>query len=58
VSSSKKKINADSGERRAQWQKRSKEKLVHLDGLIPSENVVGGQQLFGATDTTQNQKTN
>ena len=54
VSSSKEKKDADSGERGAQ-RKRSKDKLIRLDDLIPKENVVGGgrQLLFGATDTTQ-----
>jgi hypothetical protein len=61
VSSSKEKKDADSGERGAQRQKRSKDKLIRLDDLIPDEKVVGGrgrQLLFGATDTTQNQKHN
>jgi hypothetical protein len=58
VSSSKEKKDADSGERGAQRQKRSKDKLIRLDDLIPDEKVVGGQQLFGATNTTQNQKNN
>ena len=57
VSSSKEKKDADSGERGAQRQKRSKDKLIGLDDLIPDEKVVGGQQLFGA-NTTQNQKHN
>jgi hypothetical protein len=58
VSPSKEKKDADSGERGAQRQKRSKEKLIRLDDLIPDEKVVGGGQLFGATDRTQNQKHN
>ena len=58
VSSSKEKKDADSGERGAQRQKRSKDKLIRLDDLIPDEKVVGGGQLFGVTDTTQNQKHN
>jgi hypothetical protein len=58
VSSSNEKKDADSGERGAQRQKRSKDKLIRLDDLIPDEKVVGGRQLFGATDTTQNQKHN
>ena len=58
VSSSQEKKDADSGERGAQRQKRSKEKLIRLDDLIPDEKVVGGRQLFGATRTTQNQKSN
>ena len=58
VSSSKEKKDADSGERGAQRQKRSKDKLIRLDDLIPDEKVVGGRQLFGATNTTQNQRNN
>jgi hypothetical protein len=58
VSSSKERKDADSGERGAQRQKRSKDKLIRLDDLIPDEKVVGGRQLFGATHTTQNQKHN
>jgi hypothetical protein len=56
VSSSKEKQDAQSGERGAQRQKRSKEKLIRLDDLIPNKKVAGGRQLFGATDTTPNQK--
>ena len=56
VSSSKEKKDADSGERGAQRQRRSKDKLIRLDDLIPDEKVVGGR--YGATDTTQNQKNN
>jgi hypothetical protein len=56
VSSSKEKKDAEPGERGAQRQKRSKEKLIQLDDLIPSKEVAGGRQLFGATDTTPNQK--
>ena len=37
VSSSKEKKDADSGERGAQRQKRSKDKLIRLDDLIPDE---------------------
>jgi hypothetical protein len=58
VSSSKEKKDADSGERGAQRQKRSKDKLIRLDDLISDEKVVGGRQLFGVTDTTQNHKHN
>jgi len=58
VSSSKEKKDADSGERGAQRQKRSKDKLIRLDDLIPDEKVVGGGKYFGATSTTQNQKNN
>jgi hypothetical protein len=58
VSSSKEKKDADSGERGAQRRKRSKDKLIRLDDLIPDEKVVGGGKYFGAADTTQNQKNN
>jgi hypothetical protein len=38
-------------------QKRSKEKLIRLDDLIPKGNVSGGRQLlFGATDINQQQR--
>jgi hypothetical protein len=53
VSSSKEKKNADSGEHRAQRQKRSKEKLIRLDDLLPDKKVVGGGGGYfgtGATD--------
>jgi hypothetical protein len=56
VSSSKEKKDAESGERGAQRQKPSKEKLIRLDDLIPDKKVAGGRQLFGATDTTRKQK--
>ena len=58
VSSSNEKRDADPGERGAQRQKRSKDKLIRLDDLIPDEKVVGGGKYFGATDTIQNQKNN
>jgi hypothetical protein len=56
VSSSKEKKDADSGEHGAQRQKRSKEKLIRLDDLLPDKKVVGGRQLFGVTHVTQHQK--
>ena len=42
---------AESGSKR---RKRTKEKLIRLDDLIPEKDVMGGHQqvLFGATDTT------
>ena len=43
------KQDADSGERVAQRQKRSKQKLIRLDDLVPEKEVVGGGPLFGAT---------
>ena len=56
MSSSKEKQDAESDERGAQRQKRSKEKLIRLDDLIPNKKVAGGRQLFGATDATQTKK--
>ena len=58
VSTSKEKQDADSRERGAQRQKRSKDRLIRMDDLIPDEKVVGGQQLFGAPDITQTHKHN
>jgi len=58
VSSSKEKRDADSGEHGAQRRKRSKEKLIRLDDLLPDKKVVGGGgQLFGATDITTKKPT-
>jgi hypothetical protein len=54
VSGSKDKKNAPAGDSGNPRRKRSKDKLIRLDDLIPKENVVGGRHLlFGATDTTQ-----
>ena len=56
--SAKDKENAPAAEPGVQRQKRSKEKLIRLDDLIPKEKVTGGRQLFGAQDSdtiTQNQ---
>lgn len=49
------KKNAPAGESgELHRRKRSKDKLIRLDDLIPKENVVGGRGLlFGATDITQ-----
>jgi hypothetical protein len=42
------------GESGNQRPKRSKDKLIRLNDLIPKQDVTGGHQLpFGATDTTQ-----
>ena len=56
VSSSKEKKDAEPGERKAQRQKPSKEKLIRLDDLIPDKKVAGGRRFFGATDTTRKQQ--
>src|SRR6266704_1494287 len=42
------------GESGNQRPKRRKEKLIRLDDLIPKQDVTGGHQLFGVTDTTNN----
>jgi hypothetical protein len=57
VSTPKNKKNASAAESMTQRPKRKKEKLIRLDDLIPKQNVVGGSKLlFGATETTQNNK--
>jgi hypothetical protein len=54
VSVPKKKNAVDASEPPVREQKRSKEKLIRLDDLIPKQNVSGGRQLlFGATDINQ-----
>jgi hypothetical protein len=53
VSAPKDKKDAPAGESGIQKHKRKKEKLIRLDDLIPKENVLGGRQLFGATDINQ-----
>ncbi|MGI8480735.1 MAG: hypothetical protein ACR2MF_01490 [Chthoniobacterales bacterium] len=50
----KNKKDAPARESEGQRLKRSKNKLIRLDDLIPKEDVRGGRQLlFGATDTQQ-----
>ena len=47
------KKNAPAGESGDQRPKRRKDKLIHLDDLIPKQDVTGGRQLpFGVNDTT------
>jgi hypothetical protein len=53
VSTPKEKKHAPAGESVSQRPKRTKSKLIRLDDLIPKENVVGGRQIFGVSDTTQ-----
>jgi hypothetical protein len=53
VSAPKNKKNAPAGESGNQRPKRSKDKLIRLDDLIPKQDVKGGHHLFGVTDTTQ-----
>ena len=50
----KNKKNAPAAESESKRRKRTKDKLIHLDDLIPEKDVKGGQQVpFGVTDTTQ-----
>ena len=53
MSAPKNKKNAPAGESGNQRPKRKRDKLIRLDDLIPKQDVTGGHQLFGATDTTQ-----
>jgi len=54
VSVPKNEENAPAGESAKQRSKRSKDKLIRLDDLIPKKDVKGGRQLpFGATETTK-----
>ncbi len=57
MSSSKEKKDADSGERGAQRQKRSKDKLIRLDDLIPDEKVVGGSNYSARLAQPKTKKT-
>jgi hypothetical protein len=52
VNAPKNQKNAPAGES-AQRSKRSKEKLIRLDDLIPKKDVAGGRLLFGVSDPTQ-----
>jgi hypothetical protein len=52
VSALKNKKNGPAGESGNQRPKRRKDKLIHLEDLIPKKDVKGGQQyLFGSSDT-------
>jgi hypothetical protein len=51
VSAPKSKKNAPAGESESQRPKRKKAKLIRLDDLIPKQDVTGGRQLFGVSDT-------
>jgi hypothetical protein len=54
VNTPKNKINAPAAESGNKRRKRSRDKLIRLDDLIPEKDVKGGHQvLFGATETTQ-----
>lgn len=48
------KKNAPAAQSEGKRRKRTKEKLIRLNDLIPEKDVKGGHQvLFGVSDTTQ-----
>ncbi len=51
MSASKKEKGAQAGDQKDQKQERKKDKLIRLDDLIPKQNVRGGRQFFGASET-------
>ena len=54
----KNKKNAPAAESEIKRRKRTRDKLIRLDDLIPEKDVKGGRQLpFGVTDTTQRETT-
>jgi hypothetical protein len=54
VNTPKNEKNARATESGIKRRKRTKDKLIRLDDLIPEKDVKGGRQmLFGVTDTTQ-----
>jgi len=54
VSAPKNKKNATAAESGNKRRKRTRNKLIRLDDLIPEQDVKGGHQvLFGVSDTTQ-----
>ena len=51
----KNKKNAPATESGSKTRKRTRDKLIRLDDLIPEKDVKGGRQLpFGVTETTRN----
>lgn len=51
------KKNAPAAESGDKKRKRTRDKLIRLDDLIPEKDVKGGRQLpFGVTETTPNEK--
>ena len=56
MSAPKIKKNAPPGESENQRRKHRKGKLIRLDDLIPKQDVKGGRQLFGGTDTIETTK--
>ena len=54
----KNKKNATAMETGIKRRKRTRDKLIRLDDLIPEKDVKGGRQLpFGVTETTQRETT-
>ena len=54
----KNKKNAPAAELGIKTRKRTRDKLIRLDDLIPEKDVKGGRQLpFGVTETTQRETT-
>ena len=54
----KNKKDAPAAESEIKRRKRTRDKLIRLDDLIPEKDVKGGRQLpFGVTDTTQRETT-
>jgi hypothetical protein len=54
VNTPKNKKNAPAAESGNKRRKRTRDKLIRLDDLIPEKDVKGGHQvLFGVTDTAQ-----
>ena len=54
----KNKKNAPATESGIKRHKRTRDKLIRLDDLIPEKDVKGGRQLpFGVTETTQRETT-
>ena len=54
----KNKKNAPATESGIKTRKRTRDKLIRLDDLIPEKDVKGGRQLpFGVTETTQRETT-
>ena len=50
----KNKKDAPAAESESKGRKRTRDKLIRLDDLIPEKDVKGGRQLpFGVTETTQ-----
>jgi hypothetical protein len=58
VNTPKNKKDAPATESGIKTRKRTRDKLIRLDDLIPEKDVKGGRQLpFGVTETTQRQTT-